>query len=87
MLATLSAAGGVVNVVGGLTGRRSSGNQGIPFSIQGTTSDPKFVPDVKGMAGSIAGSQVGNLLGGSKSQGQSGGVGGALGGMFGKKSK
>ncbi len=26
------------------------GGLGIPFSVQGTTSDPKFVPDVKGMA-------------------------------------
>ena len=26
---------------------------GIPFSVEGTTSDPKFVPDVKGMAGSL----------------------------------
>ena len=26
------------------------GGLGVPFSIQGTTSDPKFVPDVKGMA-------------------------------------
>ena len=87
MLATLSAAGGVVNVVGGLTGQHLSGNQQIPFTIQGTTSDPKFVPDIKGMVGSMAGSQVGNLLGGSKSQGQTGGIGGALGNIFGKKSK
>jgi AsmA protein len=88
MLATLSAAGGVVNVVGGLTGQRTSGNQQIPFAIQGTTSDPKFIPDVKGMAGSMVSSQVGNLLGGSKSQGQSGGgIEGALGGLFGKKNK
>lgn len=28
----------------------SVGGMGIPFGIQGTTSDPKFVPDVKGMA-------------------------------------
>ena len=28
----------------------SLGGLGIPFSIQGTTADPKFVPDVKGMA-------------------------------------
>jgi AsmA protein len=28
----------------------SVGGMGIPFSIQGTTSDPKFVPDVKGLA-------------------------------------
>jgi AsmA protein len=26
------------------------GGMGIPFAIEGTTSDPKFVPDVKGMA-------------------------------------
>lgn len=26
------------------------GGMGIPFSVEGTTSDPKFVPDVKGMA-------------------------------------
>ena len=25
----------------------------IPFTISGTTSDPKFLPDVKGMAGSL----------------------------------
>jgi AsmA protein len=87
MLATLSAAGGVVNVVGGLTGQHGSGSQQIPFTIQGTTSDPKFVPDVKGMVGSMAGSQVGNLLGGSKSQGQTGGIGGALGNILGKKGK
>ena len=28
----------------------SVGGMGVPFSIEGTTSDPKFVPDVKGMA-------------------------------------
>ena len=35
----------------------------IPFLIQGTTADPKFVPDVKG----IAGSMLNNALGGNKS--------------------
>ena len=25
----------------------------IPFMVEGTTSSPKFVPDVKGMAGSL----------------------------------
>jgi AsmA protein len=86
MLATLSASSGVVNVVGGLTGQRLSGKQQLPFAIQGTASDPKFIPDVKGMAGSMVSSQVGNLLGGSKSQqGQSGGIAGTLGNIFGKK--
>jgi len=26
------------------------GGMGIPFAVGGTTSDPKFVPNVKGMA-------------------------------------
>ena len=85
MVATLSGTGGVLNVVGDITGKHS---QQVPFDIQGTTSDPKFVPNISGMAGSMVGSQVGNLLGGSKSTGQSsGGIEGAIGGLFGKKSK
>jgi AsmA protein len=41
-------------MVGGLTQLAGLGKQGasIPFSIQGTTSDPKIVPNVKGMLGS-----------------------------------
>jgi AsmA protein len=31
-----------------------SGNTSIPFFIQGTSSQPKFVPDVKGLVGGIA---------------------------------
>ena len=31
----------------------------IPFLVQGTTSDPKFVPDVKGMAGSLLNNALG----------------------------
>jgi AsmA protein len=51
----------------------------IPFLIQGTTSDPKFVPDVKGMAGSL----MQNALGGNKN-GQKNPLGGVT-GMFKKK--
>lgn len=40
--------GGVVGGLTQLVGMGSKGG-GIPFFIQGTTSDPKFVPDVKGM--------------------------------------
>jgi len=50
---------------------------GIPFSIEGTTADPKFVPDVKGMAKGL----VNGVLGG-----KSGPVEG-LSGLFGKKKK
>jgi AsmA protein len=42
MAAELTMAGGVTQWTGG---------GGIPFKIEGTTSDPKFVPDVSGMAG------------------------------------
>jgi len=51
----------------------------IPFLIAGTTSDPKFLPDVKGMAGSL----LQNSLGGSKQQNPLGGISG----MFNKKKK
>jgi AsmA protein len=47
----------------------------IPFVIQGTTSDPKFIPDVKGMAGSL----LNNALGGKNGQKNPlGGLGGLL---------
>ncbi len=50
MLADLQGgmAGGFTQMGGKATAK------GIPFLIQGTTSDPKFLPDVKGMAGSAA---------------------------------
>ncbi|MFZ0199090.1 MAG: AsmA family protein [Candidatus Sulfotelmatobacter sp.] len=47
----------------------------IPFLVQGTTSDPKFIPDVKGMAGSL----LNGALGGQKGQKNPlGGLGGIL---------
>jgi AsmA protein len=51
---------------------------GIPFTIQGTTSDPKFMPDMKGMAGSL----MKNALEGTT--GQKNPLSGVS-GMFGKK--
>jgi len=55
------------------------GGLGIPFAIQGTTADPKFVPDVKGMAtGMLKG-----VLGG-KGNNQQDPLSG-LGGLFKKK--
>ena len=54
----------------------------IPFFIQGTASDPKFVPDVKGMLSSGLGKQLGSQVpGGQNAQG----VVNAIGGLFGKK--
>jgi AsmA protein len=36
------------------------GGMGIPFAVQGTTTDPKFVPDVKGMAKGLLQGVMGN---------------------------
>jgi AsmA protein len=44
MLATVQVAGGVMSMIG------QSGGTTVPFFIQGTSSDPVFRPDVKGIA-------------------------------------
>ena len=88
MSASLS--GGVVT---GLTQMAGLGGKGgsIPFFIQGTTSDPKFVPDVKGMVGGQLkgglGGALEGLTGGKKPSGDSPSPMDALGGLFGKKKK
>jgi AsmA protein len=67
-------------VGGELTQLAGMGNKGggVPFFIQGTTSDPKFVPDVKGMLGSQFG---------AAGQNPAGNIVNGLGGLFGKKKK
>jgi len=58
----------------------------IPFFIQGTADNPKFVPDVKGMLGSQLGGQLGNKLGSQVPGGQNGqNVVNSITGLFGKK--
>ena len=80
MVANLS--GGAVTGLTQVAGLGGKGSGNIPFTIQGTTADPKFMPDVKGMVGG----QLKGLLGGQTQGGQqnknplSG-----LGGLFGKK--
>jgi AsmA protein len=84
MVATLSAQSGVASAVGGLTGRTMSKNARIPFMIQGTASDPKFVPDVGGIVGSTIESELGKASGGDS---RTKGLGDALGGILGGKKK
>jgi AsmA protein len=64
-------------MAGGLTQRAGLGgsNQPIPFSIEGTTSDPKFIPNVGGIAANAAKSALGNAV-----TEKTGGLGGLLGG-------
>jgi AsmA protein len=71
--------GGAVTGLSKLAGLGGKGGS-IPFFIQGTTSDPKFVPDVKGMVSS----QFNSFQGGN-AQGQS--AVDAISGLFGKKKK
>jgi AsmA protein len=79
MKATLS--GGAVSGLTQLAGMGGK-NTGLPFFIQGTTSDPKFVPDVKGMLSN----QLGNLKGlGQGQQNPANSIVNGLGGLFGKK--
>ena len=64
--APASTGGGVAGVLGGLLAKAAGSSpatavQGlrIPFLVQGTTSDPKFVPDVSGLASEMLKSQLG----------------------------
>lgn len=83
MLANLSGgvAGGLTKVAG-----VGGGNNGIPFSIQGTTSNPQFVPDMAGVAGSVASGAIKGAVSG-KVPGVKGAPTEALGGLLGKKKK
>ena len=59
-----SSNGGPVSGIGGILGAIGGGKGGckgatIPFLIQGTTADPKFVPDVGGIAASLLKTQLG----------------------------
>lgn len=78
---TASLSGSVATGLSQLAGMSGKGAS-IPFFIQGTASDPKFVPDVKGMLGS----QLSNRLGGQVPGGQNAqGVVNSITGLFGKK--
>jgi len=70
MLANLSGAGA------GLTKAAGMGAGGIPIAIGGTTSNPSFMPDMKGLVGN----QIKGLIPGGKNSPL-----GGLGGLFGKK--
>jgi AsmA protein len=85
-----------VSGVGGLLGKAMGGggkgcNKGttVPFQIKGTTSDPKFVPDVGGLAEGMLKSQLGCVggLAGAAGAGAKGADNplGQLGGLLKKK--
>jgi AsmA protein len=71
-------------VAGGLTQVASlgSGKGGIPFAIEGTTSNPHFIPDMKGVAGGIAQGALGGVKDVTKANPTN-----AISGLLGKKLK
>jgi AsmA protein len=77
-----SLTGGTVTSLTQMAGLGSKGASNIPFMIQGTTSNPKFVPDVKGMVGG----QLKGILGNQTGDQNNNPLGG-LTGLFGKKKK
>jgi AsmA protein len=92
----LGAVGSPVSSAGGLLGKALGGGGGcksgttVPFQIQGTTSDPKFIPDVGGLAAGMLKSQLGCVGGLASGTGKTAGQApadalGALGGLFKKK--
>jgi AsmA protein len=103
MVATLSGAigavgssgagvGSLVGAIGGSKGGGCKGGTSIPFIIQGTASDPKFVPDVEGVAANMLKSQLGCAGGSLANAGKTGTQSPAdtinsLGGLLGKKKK
>ena len=90
-----SAGGEVGSLVGALGGSKGGGCKGgttIPFQIQGTASDPKFVPDVGGVAANMLKSQLGCAGGSLANVGKAGSQNpsdaiNSLSGLFGKKKK
>ncbi len=54
MSGATSAVGGILGKVSGGGGSTANRGNQIPFMIEGTTADPKFVPDVKGAAAGMS---------------------------------
>jgi AsmA protein len=71
-------------VAGGVVQKTGLGGQsgGVAFAIQGTTSDPKFVPDVAGITGNVIGQALSGKTGTSSSNPLS-----SVTGLLGKKKK
>ena len=100
LTSTLGDVGSPVSDASGLLGKATGGGSGcktgttVPFLIQGTTADPKFVPDVGGLAAGMLKSQLGYAAGLGSGLGSGAGKDAtkapadavnALGGLFKKK--
>jgi AsmA protein len=79
---TANLSGAAVTGLTQIAGLGGKGTGSIPFLIQGTTSNPVFMPDVKGMVGG----QLKGLMQGNQTGDQNNPLG-AITGLFGKKKK
>jgi AsmA protein len=81
----------LANLHGGMVGGLSqiaaagSGKGGIPFAVEGTTSNPKFIPDVGGVVGGLAKGELGNVAKGQVPGANN--LTNSLGGLLGGKKK
>jgi AsmA protein len=55
----VGSAGSLLGKLGGGSSKNCKSQTTVPFQIQGTTSDPKFIPDVGGLAAGMLKSQLG----------------------------
>jgi AsmA protein len=96
LTSTLGDVASPVSSVGGMLGKATGGGGGcksgttVPFQIQGTTADPRFIPDVGGLAAGMLKSQLGCVGGLGAAGAKDAGVVPAdtvksLGGLFKKK--
>jgi AsmA protein len=82
----LGAAGsGLGMLTGGGTSRGGKQSNGIPFLIQGTTSNPVFIPDTSAIAKSAVQGGLSNALGSAAGGSQANSPVGAIGGLLGKR--
>jgi AsmA protein len=77
-----SALGALSSGLGALTGGGQKNSGGIPFRIQGTTSNPTFLPDLGGFASGLGGTAASE---GKAVAPSAGDLGRALGGLLGGK--
>ena len=61
-------AGGAGGLLGNCKNENGGSGPTLPFQIKGTTKDPKFIPDVGGVAAGMLKSQLGCLGGGSQAK-------------------
>jgi AsmA protein len=81
----------LANLHGGMVGglaqvaAAGSGKGGIPFAVEGTTSNPKFIPDMGGVVGGLAKGELGNVAKGQVPGANN--LTNSLGGLLGGKKK